>query len=82
MRPIGSSVPRGGNRRPWEPPAVTQLSIKTGTKSAHAEPKRSRSGMPDPDYDKTAEPVPPATPAAKFGFSFEWSLPLSMRNED
>jgi hypothetical protein len=82
MRPTGSSEPRSGNRRPWEPPAVTRLAIKTATKSAHAQPTWSRPGMPGPAYDKTAEPVPPATPAAKFGFSFEWSLPLSMRNED
>jgi hypothetical protein len=80
MQPMKSSESGGGKRRPWEPPVVTKLAIGTETKSAQAQP--TRSGMPGSEQDKTAEPQPPATPAAKFGFSFEWSLPLSSRNED
>jgi len=71
MRPIKSSGTIPATRRAWEPPAVTKLAIGTQTKSA---PENGRS--------VTAEPLPPAAPATKLGFSFEMALPLSARTEN
>jgi hypothetical protein len=69
MAPI--KVGRGtvAARRAWEPPAMTQLAIGAETKSARQE---------SPGFD---EPPPPTPPAAKFGFSFELSMPLAARAE-
>jgi hypothetical protein len=80
MRPMRSSESRGGKRRPWEPPLVAKLDIGTETKSTQAQP--TRPGMPSSEQDRFFEPLAPASPAAKFGFSFEWSFPLSSRTED
>jgi len=72
MQSIKSSNVLPGARRKWLPPALTTLAIGTETKSAGTD------GVPD----ECAEPQPPAAPAAKFGFSFEWSFPLSARIGD
>ena len=71
MAPI--KVGRGtvAARRAWEPPAMTQLAISAETKSAR--PNQASPGF--------AEPPPPTPPAAKFGFSFELSMPLAARTE-
>jgi hypothetical protein len=80
MRPIKSSRAILETRRAWTPPAVTQLAIGTETKLACANGQRlglvTASGQPRLDH-----PRPPATPATKFGFSFEMSFPLSARIE-
>jgi hypothetical protein len=65
-----------GKGRPWVAPTVTKLAIGTETKSPDVEP-----GLGGSAATKNAEPQPPATPATKFGFSLEWSFPLSARAE-
>ena len=62
-----ASVPPA--RRPWEPPLVSELSLRTDTKS-----NREFSAPPD-------EPPPPAAPVAKLGFSLEAAFPLASRSE-
>ena len=67
-----------GKGRSWIPPTITKLAIWTETKGTETK---------SPVADQTnatgtnviVEPQPPSAPASKFGFSFEWSLPLSMR---
>lgn len=59
-----------GTRRAWEPPTITKLAIGTETKSSQTSTHGAR-----------PEPSPPAAPASKFGFSFEMSLPLSIRTD-
>lgn len=71
MGPIKEGKNAVGPRRAWEPPAVTQLGISAGTKSAHQSDENP--GLP--------EPSPPTSPATKLGFSFEMALPLSARTE-
>jgi hypothetical protein len=58
----------------WEAPAMTELPIRTETRSA--ETKAPQSGS-----DRGANPPPPAAPTTKLGFSFEMSFPLSVRTE-
>lgn len=71
MKPIKDGKDTVGPRRAWEPPALTQLEIGAETKSAH---KAAESvGLP--------EPIPPAAPSTKLGFSFEMALPLSARSD-
>jgi hypothetical protein len=62
-------------RRVWEPPALTRLAIGTETKSS----AKNELGAEAPGPDKLADPGPPAAPATKLGFSFEWAFPLSAR---
>lgn len=58
-------------RRAWRAPALVELPIGTQTK---------RSAAKSPSADGPANP-PPGTPSTKLGFSFEMSLPLSVRTE-
>ena len=74
MRPIGSSRTTPATRRAWEPPAVTKLAIGAETKSA-------REKISGSAQTSVAQPQPPAAPATKLGFWFEWGFPLSARNE-
>ncbi len=77
MRPIKSGRTVLGTRRAWEPPAMTTLAIGTETKSARDTWKSGgleTSGSAQPGFAQ-----PPAPPATKLGFSFEWSFPLSAR---
>jgi hypothetical protein len=55
-------------RRPWQPPVLSELSLRTATKSngEFCEP---------PDH-----PPEPAAPVAKLGFSLEAALPLASRS--
>jgi hypothetical protein len=69
-----------GKRQPWIPPTVAKLAIGTETKSPVSDEKIAP-GSNESATAKNAEPQPPATPAMKFGFSLEWSLPLSTRND-
>jgi hypothetical protein len=71
---------RENARENWEAPTVTKLPIADQTKtsgSAGALPT-SRSGRGQPG----SNPPPAAAPASKFGFSFEWSFPLSTRTDE
>jgi hypothetical protein len=61
-------------RRDWEAPVITELPVGTETRSAGATGLSLESGQ-------RANPPPPATPAAKLGFAFEMSFPLSVRTE-
>lgn len=61
-------------RRAWQAPAITELPISTTTRSAGAKDGSTQACGP-------ANPPPPATPSTKLGFSFEMSLPLSVRTE-
>jgi hypothetical protein len=75
-----------GKGRAWVPPTVTKLAIATETKSPVAvgrgiEPGLSETGLSGSGAIENIEPRPPATPASKFGFSVEWSFPLSARAE-
>jgi hypothetical protein len=76
MRPTKSSGPLSGERRAWEPPTVTKLAIGTETKSP-LEPGLARST----EATATPEPQPRRASGMKFGFSFEWSFPLSARTD-
>jgi hypothetical protein len=55
-------------RQAWVAPTVTKLAIGTATKA------------PVGAGEKT-EPQAPTTPATKFGFSLEWSFPLSAKTD-
>jgi hypothetical protein len=58
-------------RRAWQAPTITELPIRTQTRVAAAP------GLPaEPE-----NPPAPATPSTKLGFSFEMSLPLSVRTD-
>jgi hypothetical protein len=70
-----------GKGRAWVPPTITKLAIGTETKWPVAVDQRIESGLSGSDTIKSAEPRPPAAPASKFGFSLEWSFPLSARTE-
>ena len=70
MRPMRSDTTSSGQRRAWEPPAVTKIAIGAETKS------------PVDEQAQTAvQPSPPAAPASKLGFSIEMGFPLSARTE-
>ena len=76
-RPMKST----NGRRTWIPPTVTKLAIRTQTKSPievapRLEPLDSGSAT-----CPAAEPQLPRAPAAKFGFSLEWSFPLAVRTD-
>ena len=80
MRSVKSPTTVAGERRPWEPPTVTKLSIATATKSL----RRSESAATsrDPSLERSpAAPEPPPAPSTKLGFSFEMAFPLSARTE-
>jgi hypothetical protein len=66
--PMTAQTTAYGKRRAWRRPTVTKLSIGAQTKTARADAARTN-----------AEPLAPAAPAGKFGFSFEMSLPMSAR---
>ena len=58
-------------RRAWQAPAMTVLPIGAATRLAAA------NGLPA----DASEPAAPAMPSTKLGFSFEMSLPLSVRTD-
>ena len=64
-------------KRSWVPPTVTKLAIGKHTKSTVGVVHGLESGS----SNSVVEPQPPREPAAKFGFSFEWSFPLSVRSD-
>ena len=67
------------NNRSWVPPTVTKLAIGTQTKSPV---DQTRVLERDSSSTNSAlEPQPPSAPTMKFGFSLEWSFPLSVRTE-
>jgi hypothetical protein len=68
-------------KRSWVPPKVTKLAIGTHTKSTVAADHALESGGASSGGNSVAEPQPPSQPASKFGFSFEWSFPLSVRTD-
>jgi hypothetical protein len=70
-----------GKGRAWEPPTVTKLAIGTETKSPVAVGQGNDPGLSGTGAARNAEPRHPATPASKFGFSLEWSFPLSARTD-
>ena len=78
-RPMRLSKTAAQARRAWEPPALTRLAIGTETKSAGKNEPGAE--MQTSAADKLAQPKPPAAPATKLGFSFEWAFPLSARME-
>ena len=63
-------------KQSWVPPTVTKLAIGKHTKSTVAVDRGLESGA----SNSVVEPQPPREPATKFGFSFEWSFPLSVRS--
>jgi hypothetical protein len=68
-------------RRTWIPPSVTKLAIGTQTKSAIAVDAALALGHSDSGTYSAPEPEPPRAPSTKFGFSLEWSFPLSVRTD-
>jgi hypothetical protein len=70
-----------GKGQPWVPPTVTKLAIGTETKSPVAVGPGTEPGPSSSRAIQNAEPQPPTTPASKFGFSLEWSFPLSSRTD-
>lgn len=81
MRLINSSRKTPGIRGGWEPPTVTVLAIGTETKSVFEKRRSPRSENSESVHQRLAHPKPPAMPATKLGFAFEWSFPLSIRTE-
>jgi hypothetical protein len=72
---------KSNSGRTWIPPSVTKLAIGAQTKSPVAiDPgtESERRGLGD---NLAAEPLPSKAPAAKFGFSLEWSFPLAVRTD-
>jgi hypothetical protein len=63
----------------WTPPTLTKLPIGKETKSVVAGQRSEPSA--DVVADIIAEPQAPALSGPKFGFSFEWSFPISVRND-
>ena len=78
-RPMKSDKSLHGKGRAWVPPTVAKLAIGSETKSPVAINQGVEPGRSGADTAPTAEPPPAATPASKFGFSLEWSFPLSAR---
>jgi hypothetical protein len=72
---------KSNSRRPWVPPSMTKVAIGTQTKSAIAVDQRPEPGRSDPGTYSATEPRSPRAPATKFGFSLEWSFPLSVRTD-
>ena len=70
-----------GNSRSWVPPTVTKLAIGTQTKSPVEADPTLASGRGGAGTNSAVEPPPPQAPGTKFGFSLEWSFPLSVRTE-
>jgi hypothetical protein len=66
-------------RRPWVAPTIAKLAVGTETKSPVAADQEIGAGTNNPGV--IVEPQPPLTPASKFGFSLEWSFPLSARTD-
>jgi hypothetical protein len=71
---------KSNSRRTWIPPSVTKLAIQTHTKSPTAVDAGFKSGSSSSGTAPASEPLPKA-PAAKFGFSLEWSFPLAVRTD-
>jgi hypothetical protein len=69
------------HKRSWVPPKVTKLAIGTHTKSTVAVDHGLEAGGASSGSNSVAEPQPHRQPATKFGFSFEWSFPLSVRTD-
>ncbi len=61
-------------RKAWQAPVMTVLPVRTATRLG-----APKSGLA-PASEK-ASPPPPSSPETKLGFSFEMSLPLSVRTE-
>jgi hypothetical protein len=75
MRPLRVST----TRRPWKAPTVTKLAIGTETKSNRENERILGSESAVSSQPRSAHPQPPAAPATKLGFAFEWAFPLSTR---
>jgi hypothetical protein len=76
-----ANKPFYGKVRPWAAPTITKLAIGTETKSPVAADQAVGTGTSGPGAIVIVEPQPPSTPASKFGFSLEWSFPLSARTD-
>jgi hypothetical protein len=70
-----------GKGRPWVAPSITKLAIGTETKSPVAAAQAVETGTNAAGAIVIVEPQPSSTPASKFGFSLEWSFPLSARTD-
>jgi hypothetical protein len=58
---------------------MAKLAIGTETKAPVATDQGVAPERSAADAAESSEPRAPATPATKFGFSIEWSFPLSAR---
>jgi hypothetical protein len=76
-----ANEPFYGKGGPWVPPTITKLAVGTETKSPVATDQAVETGTNGPGATVIVEPQPPSTPASKFGFSLEWSFPLSARTD-
>lgn len=79
MLPMKSKAPVPGSRRPWQPPRFVKFPLSAVTKSRNAGNREADSERAASNQLKLA---PLTAPTSKLGFSFEWSLPLSIRTED
>jgi hypothetical protein len=82
MRPFRPDVTATGERRPWQPPAVTKLPIGTQTKLLRQDAQNMDAALPAAAEPHRAPPEPPAAPTTKLGFAFEMAFPLSARIDD
>jgi hypothetical protein len=76
-----SDKPFHDKGRPWVPPTITKLAVGTETKSPIGVDQGIEPGLSDSSAIRNSEPQAPVTPASKFGFSMEWSFPLSARTD-
>ena len=66
-----------GARRAWEPPALSELALRTEAKS-----KRETTRTTDRGMDAAPPPAQSSDPPlAKLGFAIESSFPLSARTD-
>lgn len=81
MRPVKARTTILATPRAWEPPALTKLAIGTETRLAVEDGRSAGSRTSSSDQPRSGHPRPPAAPATKLGFAFEWAFPLSTRTE-
>ncbi len=73
MRPDDAARPDAKPRSVWKTPTVRAVAMTKATRGPHGKARGGGVAI--------AEPAPPAAPATKLGFWFEWGFPLSARSD-
>lgn len=74
MRSISGDGAPSKRRKAWQAPAMKVLPVRTATRVGAGQSASTQAGQ-------KSSPPQPASPETKLGFSFEMSLPLSVRTE-